>query len=107
MAQCITHCALNIISRFLIKSLLIQYRKFCKICLEHNRYNDNKVREKESDILELVDQFGGMLLDRPERVAFPIEEALILLENRNLKNCNNAYLNEFKEFINIVKEIII
>ena len=46
-----------------------------------------------------------MLLDRPERVAFPIEEALVLLENRNLKNCNNYYLEQFKEFVNIVKEI--
>ena len=46
-----------------------------------------------------------MLLDRPERVAFPIEEALILLESRNLKNCNNVYLNDFKQFINIAKEI--
>lgn len=32
--------------------------RFCKICLEHNRYNDNNVREKESEILELVDQLG-------------------------------------------------
>ena len=40
-----------------------------------------------------------------ERVAFPIEEALILLESRNLKNCNNMYMNEFKQFINIAKEI--
>lgn len=80
-------------------------REFCLICEQHNRYSNSFPRRKESDILELADQFGGMLLDRPERVAFPIEEALILLENRNLKNCNNVYLNEFKEFINIVKEI--
>lgn len=80
-------------------------KEFCLICEQHNRYSNSIPRKKEADILELADQFGGMLLDRPERVAFPIEEALILLENRNLKNCNNAYLNEFKEFINIVKEI--
>jgi len=82
-------------------------KEFCLICEQHNRYSNSIPRKKEADILELADQFGAMLLDRPERVAFPIEEALILLESRNLKNCNNAYLNEFKEFINIVKEIII
>lgn len=80
-------------------------KDFCLLCEQHNRYSNNYPRKKESDILELVDQFGGMLLDRPERVAFPIEEALILLESRNLKNCNNIYLEEFKKFINIAKEI--
>ena len=79
--------------------------EFCKICEQHNRYSNSIPRKKESDILELADQFGGMLLDRPERIAFPIEEALILLESRNLKNCNNRYLEQFKEFINIAKEV--
>jgi hypothetical protein len=78
---------------------------FCLICEQHNRYSNSIPRKKEADILELADQFGGMLLDRPERIAFPIEEALVLLESRNLKNCNNIYLNEFKEFINIIKEV--
>lgn len=80
-------------------------KDFCTICEQHNRYSNNLPRKKEADILELADQFGGMLLDRPERIAFPIEEALILLENRNLKNCNNIYLEQFKEFINIAKEV--
>ena len=78
---------------------------FCLLCEQHNRYSNNVPRKKESDILEIADQFGGMLLDRPERIAFPIEEALILLESRNLKGCNNVYLEEFKKFINIAKEI--
>ena len=76
-------------------------KEFCTICEQQNRYSNSLPRRKESDILELADNFGGMLLDRPERVAFPIEEALILLESRNLKNCNNVYMNEFKQFINI------
>ena len=80
-------------------------KDFCLLCEQHNRYSNNYPRKKESDILELIDQFGGMLLDRPERVAFPIEEALILLESRNLKGCNNIYLEDFKKFINIAKEI--
>lgn len=80
-------------------------KDFCILCEQHNRYSNSYPRKKESDILELADQFGGMLLDRPERVAFPIEEALILLESRNLKGCNNVYLEDFKKFINIVKEV--
>lgn len=31
---------------------------FCKICEEVNRYSGSSPREPESDILELVDQFG-------------------------------------------------
>lgn len=80
-------------------------KDFCTICEQHNRYSNSLPRKREADILELADQFGGMLLDRPERIAFPIEEALILLESRNLKNCNNVYLEQFKEFINIAKEV--
>jgi len=81
--------------------------RFCKICLEHNRYNDNKNREKESDILELVDQLGGMMVDREERRGFPLDEAIVLLEHRNLKEHKNIYLDQFKEFINKEMEIIV
>ena len=80
-------------------------KDFCLICEQHNRYSNSSPRKKESDILELCDQLGGMLLDRPERVAMPIEEALVLLESRNLKGCNNCYLEEFKKFVDIAKEI--
>ena len=70
--------------------------RFCKICEEVNRYSGSTPREKESDILELVDQFGGMLLDRPERIAFKVDEALVLLEYRNLRDKHNRYLQKFK-----------
>ena len=53
-------------------------KKFCKVCEEINRYSNSNPRERESDILELVDQFGGMLLDRPERIGFKPDEALVL-----------------------------
>ena len=79
--------------------------RFCRICEQHNRYNNYVKREKEADILELVDQFGGMMLDRPERKGYESEEALVLLEHRNLKGFTNVYLSKFKEFINIIKEI--
>lgn len=80
-------------------------KRFCKICEEHNRYSGSTPREKESDILELVDQFGGMLLHRPERMGFPVDEALVLLEYRNLKDKENIYLEQFKEFVNEMEEI--
>lgn len=73
--------------------------RFCKICSEVNRYLGNEDREKESDILELVDNFGGLVLNRPERKGYSIDAAMNLIENRNLKGKNNIYLEDFKEFI--------
>lgn len=74
-------------------------KRFCKICEEVNRYSGSSPRESESDILELVDNFGGLVLDRPERKGFPIDEALVLTEYRNLKGVENRFLDKFKEFI--------
>ena len=82
-------------------------KRFCKICEEVNRYSESSPREKESDILELVDQFGGMLMDRPERIGFKPDEALVLLEHRNLKGKENRYLEQFKEFINQMQEVYV
>ena len=62
-------------------------------------------REPESDILELVDNFGGMLLDRPERAGYTPEKALIQLEESNLKEKNNRYLEEFKKFVYEIQEV--
>jgi len=81
--------------------------RFCRICEQVNRYSESEPREPEADILELADQFGGMLLDRPERQALPIDEAMALLEYRNLKGLENKYLEDFKKFIEIEKEIIV
>lgn len=80
--------------------------RFCKICENHNRYSENENREKESDILELVDQFGGMVLDRDERKGFPIDEALCLLEHRNLRGKENRYLKQFIDVISRMEGII-
>lgn len=82
-------------------------KRFCKICEEINRYSGSSPREKESDILELVDNFGGMLLNRPERRGFPVDEALVLLEFRNMKDKNNIYLDKFKEFVSITEGIAV
>ena len=80
-------------------------KKFCKICEEINRYSNSNPRERESDILELIDNFGGMLLDRPERIGFKPDEALVLLEHRNLKDEYNRYLNTFIDFVNFMESI--
>lgn len=79
--------------------------RFCKICEEVNRYTRSEPREKESDILELVDHFGGMLLDRFDRIAFKPDEALLLLEYRNLKNKPNRYLEQFTQFIEQIQKV--
>ena len=81
--------------------------RFCRICEGANRYSGIEPREKESDVLELADQFGGMLLSRPERIAFKADEALVLLEYRNLKDKDNRYLEQFKDFVNDMQEIYI
>lgn len=81
--------------------------QFCLICQAHNRYDHIEPRMPESDILELVDQFGGMILNRPERIGLKVDEAMCLLENRNLKDKYNKYLGTFKEFINISETILI
>lgn len=80
-------------------------KRFCKVCEEINRYSNSNPRERESDVLELVDQFGGMLLDRPERIGFKPDEALVLLEHRNLKDNYNRYLETFRDFVNFMEEI--
>ena len=71
-------------------------KRFCRICEQINRYSGSEPREPEADVLELIDQFGGMLLDRPERIGMKVDEALVLLEYRNLKGKDNRYLQVFK-----------
>ena len=46
-----------------------------------------------------------MLLDRPERIGFKPDEALVLLEHRNLKDEYNRYLDTFMDFVNFIEKI--
>lgn len=81
--------------------------RFCKICEQINRYSGSEPREKESDILEIVDQFTGLILNRIEREAFTPEEALVVLKDRNLKYADNRYMDLFTEFIKQMEGITI
>ena len=79
--------------------------RFCRICEGVNRYSGINPREPESDIIELSDNFGGMLIDRPERTAFNPDEAMVLLEHRNLKNEYNRYLESFRDFVDAMEKV--
>ncbi len=81
--------------------------KFAKICTEYNRnyIESNEEREKESDILEIVDQFGAMLANRQDRLAYSVEEAMHILKKINLKNSGNKYLELFEEFVDVMEDI--
>lgn len=81
--------------------------RFCKICAEHSRKGEeeNNHREKESDILEIVDQFGAMLVHRADRLAYAVDEALEILVTKNMVKSDNQYLETFKEFVDIMEGI--
>ncbi len=82
-------------------------KRFCKICEELNRYSESEPREKESDIIEVVDQFTGLILNRVERFAYPTDEAITILKERNFKDYENRYLEEFISFILDIDRICI
>ena len=82
-------------------------KKFCKTCEEVNRYSGSSPREKESDLLEVVDQFTGLILNRVERPAFTPTEALVILKERNLKDVKNKYLESFIKFVNDMETVFI
>ena len=80
---------------------------FCNICEGVNRYSGIKRRKKESDILEIVDQFTGLILKRAERDAFTPEEALIALRETNLRNLSNRSLEDFTMFVKSMENVTI
>lgn len=80
-------------------------KRFCKICEELNRYSGSNPREKESDILEVCDQFGGLMLDRPDRRGYAPMDALIQIEHANLKDVFNRYLGTFREWVEFMEDV--
>ena len=81
--------------------------RFCKICSEYCRHIETEdiEREKEGDILELVENFGGLVMYREDRLAYPVDEALDIMECKNLYGKNNRYLPQFKQFVEIMEDI--
>ncbi len=82
-------------------------KRFCKICEELNRYSGSNPRERESDIIEIVDQFTGLIINRVDREAFSPEDALVVLKERNLKNVENRYLDDFILFVQNMEKVYI
>lgn len=80
-------------------------KNFAKSCTQHTRLIKGETRTKQGDILELVDQFSGLILHRENRIAYKVDEALDILKNKNMKNKENQYLDEFIFFIEVLNEI--
>lgn len=80
-------------------------KDFSQLCTEYSRLlKFDKPRILESDILEIVDQFGAMLVDRQDRLAYSVDEALFMLEG-NLKGKKNKYINLFKQFVGVMEDL--
>lgn len=80
---------------------------FCKICGEYNRYNEpnDYERENEGDVLELIDKFVGLIMNREDRPAFPVNDAIELLDTKLLNDIDNKYKNKFIQFVNELEKI--
>lgn len=80
-------------------------KRFCKICEQLNRYSGSFPRTKEGDLLEIIDNFGGMMLDRSDRRGYAPLDALIQLEHANLKDKDNQYKEIFRDFVEKMEDI--
>ena len=80
-------------------------KRFCKICKEVNRTNIIDDREPESEILELVDIFGNLLLDEPERKGMLPEEAIAEMKTSIFDSEENYYLEQFEDFVRLMQEV--
>ena len=79
--------------------------RFSKYCTSYSRIIQDENREKESDILELIDQFGGLLSHRENRLAYKVEDAIDILANKNLSNKENKFLEDFIFFVDVMENI--
>lgn len=81
--------------------------EFCKVAMEYNRVNEPKgyVRSKEGDVLEIIENFGGMLLHREDRLGFSPKEAFEILESTTFKNGSNVFFEDFKLFVDVFESV--
>lgn len=80
---------------------------FCKICEQVHIYSPEEIREKEADILFLMEHFGELLLDKPDRKGYETDKAIEIMEKEILSSQPNLYKEEFKQFVKIMQEIYI
>lgn len=75
--------------------------QFCKICSEYNRYTEpaGYEREKEGDMIEVMDKFVGLIMHREDRPAFSVNDAIELLDRKILDGIDNRYENKLIQFI--------
>lgn len=75
--------------------------KFCKMCSEYNRYTEpaSYEREKEGDIIELMDKFVGLIMHREDRPAYSINDAIEILDRKILDGVDNRYENKLIQLI--------
>lgn len=59
-------------------------KEFCNLCEGLNRYSGIE-RTEEMDLLEVVDHFAGLLLDRSDRAGYTPEESIIIMQERNFR----------------------
>ena len=80
---------------------------FCKKAMEYNRVNEdeNYVRSKEGDVLELVELFGGMLLHREDRLGFAPKEAVEILKTKRFSKVNNRYFKDLELFVSVMESV--
>ncbi len=74
-----------------------------KFAINATYYKEGDVPEKErtveEKILDIFDQFAGLISHREERIAYKIPQALDVLDKTNLASSSNEYLPLFIEFI--------
>lgn len=61
-------------------------------------------RTVEEKILDIFDQFAGLISHREERIAYDIPQALDVLEKTNMASTSNEYLPIFIKYIQEVDE---
>lgn len=63
-------------------------------------------RTVQEKILDIFDQFAGLISHREERIAYQIPQALDVLEKTNLASTTNEYLPMFIAFIKKIDESV-
>lgn len=80
-------------------------KRFCKICKEIKRDNENTQREPEANILELVNDFGNIVFCKSKNQPKTPNQALSEMETSIFAYEQNQYFEDFRNFINTMQEV--